>query len=97
MPLKLQGELPCCRPSLVHHGHTQMQAELNTLELVPDMFSLLPPGGITAIHLSSPINLHCPQHKASLQPRIYIQVHYQMSYGVDCRWSQIVEHGVGVG
>ena len=74
-PLELPGELSSRRPSLPHCGHTQTQVELVTLEPVPDVFDYLPPGGIAAIRLSSPINLRCPQHTARVQPRIYIWAH----------------------
>ena len=66
MPLELPGKLFHCRPCLAHRGHAQMQVELTTLEPVSDMFNYLPPGGITAIHPSSPINLCCPQHATYL-------------------------------
>ena len=68
MPLELPGKLSSHRPSLPHCGHSQMQVEFVTLEPVLDVFNYLPPGGIAAIHLSSPINLCCPQCAASLQP-----------------------------
>ena len=74
-----------------------MQIELITMEPVPDVFDYLPPGGIAAIYLSSLINLHHPQRTASLQPRINIHAHCQMSHGADGCWSQIVGHGMGVG
>ena len=87
MLLKLPVKLSCCHPCLVHHGYAQMQVELITLEPVPDVFNYLPLGGIAAICLSSPINLCHPQHATSLQPRINIQVHCQMSHVVDGCWS----------
>ena len=96
-PLKLPGKLSCCRPSLPHCGHTQTQVEFITLQLVPDVFDYLPPGCIAAIHPSSPINLHCPQCTARLQPRIYVRAHRYTSHSADGRWSQIFGHGMGVG
>ena len=62
-----------------------------------DVFDYLPPGGIAAIHPSNPINLCCSQCAASLQPRINIQAHCQISHGMDGHWSQIVGHSMGVG
>ena len=61
MPLELPGKLSCRHPCLVHCGHAQMQVELIAFEPVLDVFNYLPPGGITVICPSSPINLHCPQ------------------------------------
>ena len=61
------------------------------------MFNYLPPGGIAAIHPSSPINLHHPQYAAYLQPSIYVWAHHQTSHGMDGHWSQIVRRSVGVG
>ena len=74
-PLELPGELSSRRPRLSHCGHTQTQVEFVTLELVPDVFNYLPPGGIAAICPSSSINLHRPQCAAHLQPRIYVWAH----------------------
>ena len=39
------------------------------------MFDYLPLGGIMAIYLPCPINLHYTQYAASLQGRIYNQAH----------------------
>ena len=94
---KLLGKLPYCCAHLLHCGYAQMQVELIALELVPDMFDYLPPGGITKIRLSSPINLYYPQFTASLQPRIHIHAHCQTSHASDSCWSQIVGCGMGVG
>ena len=74
-PLELPGKLSSRRPSLLHCGHTQMQVEFVTLQPVPDVFDYLPPGGIAAICLSSPINLSRPQCAACLQPQIYVWAH----------------------
>ena len=95
MPLQLPGKLPCYFPCLVHHGYAQMQVELITLKLVLDVFDYQPPGGITKISPSSPI-LHHPQCAASLQPKIHIQAHCQMSHGADGHQSQIGGYRVGV-
>ena len=66
--LELPGELSSRHPSLLHCGHSQIQIEFITLELLPDVFDYLPPGGLAMICLSGPINLCCPQCAASLQP-----------------------------
>ena len=73
--LRLMGKLPYHHAHLLHYGHAQMQVELIALNPVPDVLDYLPLGGIAVIWLSSPVNLHYPQHSRSLQPRIYIQVH----------------------
>ena len=97
MPLELLVELSCRHPCLAQHGHAQMQVVFITLEPVLDVFDYLPPGGITVISPSSPINLRHPQCAVSLQPRINVQAHCQMGHSVDGRRSQIVGHGMGVG
>ena len=74
-----------------------MQVELIALDPVQDVFNYLPPGGIAMICLSSPINLCYPQHATSLQPRINVQAHCQMSHSLDGCRSQIVGCGVGIG
>ena len=97
MPLELPGKLSCCRPCLAHCGHAQTQVELITLQPVMDMFNYLPLGDIAVICPSNPINLHHPQCTTSVQPRITIWAHFQMSHGTDGHWSQIFGHGMGVG
>ena len=74
-----------------------MWVELITLQHITDMFNYLPLGGISTIWLPHPINIHCPQHAASLVGKIHIRAHGQMGHIVDNIRSQIVVCGISVG
>ena len=74
-----------------------MQVESIALEPAQDIFYYLPPGGITMICPLNPINLHYPQHAASLQSRINVWAHGQVSHSVDGSRSKTIGYGMGVG